>query len=118
VIVAERWNEINDNQVTNMIAEIDKLATTYQQDFDRNFDRHQILGTEMWRNSPSVQHIETFSGQADFLVNWLETRVEWLDDYFDQLIEEPLDLEPENPTTVSLRSHVQDMGGRIGFKLV
>lgn len=110
MIAAKRWNEINDNQVADMIAEIDELATTYQKDFDRNFDRHQILGTEMWRNSPSVQHIETFSGQADFLVSWLKTRVEWLDDYFDQLIEEPLDPEPENLTTISVRSHVQDIG--------
>ena len=84
MLLISRWNEIKDNEISQMIDEIERIASTYQADFERNFNRHRVLGDNMWRSPAEVDGIRTHRGQVEYLVDWLETRVEWLDNYFNE----------------------------------
>ncbi|MCL2843827.1 MAG: CotH kinase family protein, partial [Oscillospiraceae bacterium] len=77
----DRWNEIRDREVAAAIAHIQYMAETYADCFERNFERWDVLGRYIWRTSPTVRGITTFQGQVDFLVSWLEERMEWMDGF-------------------------------------
>jgi hypothetical protein len=108
-IVVARWNEIKDNQVRNTIEYITYTAERYQPLFERNFERWDILGIYTWPNPPHVAEIDTFMGQVEFLVDFLERRFDWLSDYFGEP-ELPPYL-PQGSTTIIL-NHI--FGGRGG----
>jgi hypothetical protein len=80
--VTERWNEIKDTKIAEMLALIGDTAQYYRRDFERNFERHPIMGAGFWNTPPQLLEIHDFSGQVAYLITWLETRVNWLDDYF------------------------------------
>jgi len=80
--VHDRWREIRHNQIPATIEHINHMATTYQHGFQRNFQRWNIMGIHVWPNPRSVAAIDTFLGQVEYLVNFLEARALWLDDYF------------------------------------
>jgi len=82
--VVARWNEIVDEEIAQMINHVRQLAQDYQTEFERNFERHQILGVAVPR-IPAPQamiDIEDHPGHVVYLLNWLELRVSWLDDFF------------------------------------
>ena len=83
-LVVARWNEVRDNQIAQTIDQLYYMATTYQSEFERNFDRHPILGEVRWRSPDEINEITTFMGQVEHLIAWLETRVDWLDNYFNE----------------------------------
>ena len=77
--VIERWNEIKDAELVQAIERVRFLSTEYQNEFERNFQRHQILGKAVWAHENSaVSMIDTFPGQVEFFVSFLETRISWL----------------------------------------
>ena len=80
--VTARWNEIKDAEIAQTISEIRGIAVRYQKEFERNFIRHQVMGTDALSIPAEVVNITSFMGQADYLVNWLEKRAQWMDDYF------------------------------------
>ena len=81
--VTERWNEIRDNEITEMIAHISHLAETYESSFERNFMRWpNLLGQRHQMQTPAIGAIDTFAGHVDYIVVHLERRMEWLDWYF------------------------------------
>ncbi|MCL2387753.1 MAG: CotH kinase family protein [Defluviitaleaceae bacterium] len=80
--VVIRWNEVRDTAIAETITHIRDTAETYKDEFERNFERHQVMGTPLNIGSPEIQAIDTFDGQVEYLINWLETRVAWLDNFF------------------------------------
>ncbi|MCL2500771.1 MAG: CotH kinase family protein [Defluviitaleaceae bacterium] len=82
--VTERWNRIKDVEITQMIRLVYDTATYYRADFERNFTRHPVLGTAFWNTPPQMAEIDTFMGQVYYLVDWLNKRVAWLDDFFNE----------------------------------
>ncbi|MCL2527710.1 MAG: CotH kinase family protein [Defluviitaleaceae bacterium] len=82
--VAIRWNQVADNEIAQMLSHIRHTATRYRAEYERNFERHPIIGVEVWRfaSPPEIIEIDSFMGHVDFLLNWLEARVEWMDDFF------------------------------------
>ena len=81
-IVAERWFEIRDVEVAETLAEIRYLTTTYRGDFERNFERWtNKLGQYLWRTPPAMQVIDTYEGQVDYLLDWYEQRIIWMDEF-------------------------------------
>jgi len=82
VIVANRWREIRDDQVMQTLQNVEYLANTFEADFNRNFERHQIMGVYVWQDPVHIIEIETFMGQVEFLLDWLNRRIEWLDEHF------------------------------------
>lgn len=91
--VVNRWNEVRSNEISQTLDRLYYLSVNYQTEFERNFQRHDILGSpaavmngnpDWFVESLRVRDITTFRGQADYLISWLETRADWLDDYFNQ----------------------------------
>jgi len=80
--VTERWNEIRDEQVVQMIADIRARAERYHSEFIRNFGRHRVMGVRGFGSPAEILAILTFSGQVEHLAQWFEARSVWLDDYF------------------------------------
>ena len=81
--VATRWNEIRDAEIWAMMNRINYMAWRYQDSFERNFDRWQIMGEFVWPNPDRVVAIDTFAGQVGYLVEWLEIRIEGFGDFLD-----------------------------------
>jgi hypothetical protein len=79
--VSTRWNEIRDTAVRQTLERIDFLATVYQDNFERNFTRWPIMGRYVWPNPGNVVAIDTFRGQVDFLMDFLEERTIWMDSF-------------------------------------
>jgi len=82
---ARRWNEIRGVEVARMIGRIWELAETYRSCFERNFERWpDKLGQYLWRTPPEVQAIPDFIGNVEYLVDWLERRIVWMNGFFAQ----------------------------------
>ena len=80
--VALRWQTMRDEEVPIMLDRIRYLSDTYKTCFERNFERWpNKLGQYLWRTPPSVIAIRTYTGQIDYLLDWFESRMEWMDDF-------------------------------------
>ncbi|MCL2189662.1 MAG: CotH kinase family protein [Defluviitaleaceae bacterium] len=82
--VAERWSEIRHREVAQMLERIDFIATTYRRMFERNFARWPIMGRYVWPNPRNIVAINTFRGQVDFLIHFLEERAIFLDEFLNR----------------------------------
>ena len=83
--VVLRWNEIKGNQIESMLSEIEYMSTHYQSSFENNFVRWNVLGRYTWPNPAEVIAIKTYMAQVEYLLDWLGTRIDWLDDYYNKL---------------------------------
>jgi spore coat protein CotH len=86
-LATARWNEIRHDQIDLTIRHIEEFAARHATDFERNFKRHQIMGTRVWEEPDSIVAITNFSGQVEFLVNWIEARANWLDEFFENALD-------------------------------
>jgi len=84
-MVAERWAEIVDDPIVQMLARIDELLE-YEQDFERNFYAFPV-----WENRPDwmdrfipihLQEIDTWRGQVEYMQEWFAGRVWWMSELF------------------------------------
>ena len=80
--VTDRWNTLRDTAIAETIAHIRYTAVRYQAEFERNFERHPMHSARVPRPPAPIYEIEDFTEQVDYLIDWLETRVAWLDDFF------------------------------------
>lgn len=81
-LVSKRWVEIRDSEVADTLAEIRYLTTAYRDDFERNFERWpDLLGRYSWRTPPEMQNIDTYEGQVEYLLDWYEQRIIWMDEF-------------------------------------
>jgi len=81
-LLTYRWNSIVRNEALLMIEHIERLADIHQEEFDRNFDKHDVLGLDKWPSPEHINEIQTFQGHVSFLTEFLTTRVQYLDDIF------------------------------------
>jgi len=87
-LVAVRWEEISGNQVPQMIEYIMNLAENYDTNFMRNFERHPIWESDplpQWMTQmlpPHLHQIDNWHGQVEFLLEWFEGRVWWMNQFF------------------------------------
>ena len=80
--VSQRWYEIRDVEVADTLEEIRHLSTTYRDDFYRNFERWtNLLGQYLWRTPREMRAIDTYEGQVDYLLDWYEQRIVWMDEF-------------------------------------
>jgi len=77
-----RWNEVFQPEALATIAHIETLARTYEAEFERNFDRHAILGIDRWPSPAHLNEIQTFSGHVAYLTDFLRTRITHLNEIF------------------------------------
>jgi CotH kinase protein/Chitobiase/beta-hexosaminidase C-terminal domain len=78
---ADRWGELRTNQfsVPRLEARIDELAASLSEAQARNFRRWRVLGRSVW---PNAYVGRTFHDEIEFMKQWIERRVEWMDQQF------------------------------------
>ena len=69
-------------KLDNTLQYISDLAVIYEQDFLRNFERHPIMGVDVWRSHPATLELTTHIEHVEYLTNFLRARYIWLYDYF------------------------------------
>ena len=80
--VRNRWIEIRDNQVRDMLGELERVAVRYQDCFERNFERwDEKLGRATFRTPSSIAAIPTWRGQVEYLNTWFHRRIIWMDGF-------------------------------------
>jgi spore coat protein CotH len=92
----KRYSDLRKNQLSNqnIFGTIDSLAQLISPATGRNFQRWPILGTYVWPNSFVGQ---TYDEEINFLKNWTEERLRFLDSIW--LISS---LETDNPENIKI----------------
>lgn len=86
IMAAKRFMEIKPI-IEEEIAFITKLSKNCQYDLAKNFQLWQIFGQ---RINQEPEHIMALSKQQDhaaYLIEWMKARLDWLDSYFNQVLE-------------------------------
>ena len=104
VLVRDRWNEVKDTYLHKALLNLVYTASVYRSEFKRNFEIHDILGSgwllpsgEYEPVQSHITEIETFSGQVEYLINFILRRAHWLDSYFNRpIVIWSLNLDPTN----------------------
>ena len=84
----DRWFELRRGALSTerVHALVDSLAALIEEAQARNFQRWRVLGKYLWPNSFVG---ETWQQELDFLLNWIDERLVWMDanmPYVDELV--------------------------------
>ena len=73
-----RWFELREETLHTavLLACVDSMVEEIGDAADRNFQRWNILGNGIW---PNAFVGDTWQEEIDFMKNWLEERLEWMD---------------------------------------
>ena len=87
---AIRWDYHRKNSISTdkLLGIIDSLTTLLDEAQERNFERWNILGKEIW---PNYFVGSTYHSEIEYLKSWLVNRINWLDNYFNR---------PSNPEQI------------------
>ncbi len=78
--VGAQWNALQKNGVfANWITSIRTQASTLEQSQVNNYNRWPMLGLEVW---PNPEAAGNYDGEVNYLVNWLNLRIAYLDSQF------------------------------------
>jgi len=78
-----RWNEIRTNELEAAIYEAQRMILTYQYDFERSFLYQSFLsGPTGVVCIGDNEQFETYTEHVEFLFDFMDRRIAWLDDYF------------------------------------
>ncbi len=78
---AERWNELSKGSFSKerVNSIIDSLVSLVDEARVRNFQKWDIIGEYVW---PNYFVANSYEEEIDYLKSWIETRWNWLDNYF------------------------------------
>jgi len=79
-LVQERWLEIRDVETANAIERVVYLALTYEDDFQRDFDRWQLAEESIHVRRRGS---ENYLNEVEHLHWWLIERINWMTDFFE-----------------------------------
>lgn len=73
-----RWDELRADRLSGSVLTrmVDSLTFAMGDAIQRNFERWPILGTYQWPNSYVGQ---TYADEEDYLRNWINNRLSWID---------------------------------------
>jgi hypothetical protein len=78
--VVTQWNTLKQNGVfTAWLESIKRQAASLEQSQINNFGRWPMQGIEVW---PNTQAAGSYEGEVEYLLNWLNLRIAWLDSLF------------------------------------
>lgn len=78
----ERWDEVMAVYFPQMIQRLQYMYETYAQEFARNFERHEIMGVNVFRTPEVLMALETHGEHVAFLIEFLEARAQWLNEFW------------------------------------
>lgn len=81
-LLAERWRECLP-EVKQFLADEREKAVLYKGDIDANYERWPVLGTVTWRIREEIGELKTYEENVDFLFEWMEHRLDWIDSELD-----------------------------------
>ena len=82
----ERWNEIYEPILLPTLDEVWMYADSITWSQYQNFQRWDIIGkNEEWYTAPEILALTTFNEQVWFLYDYLDVRLEWLNDAINEL---------------------------------
>lgn len=76
----ERYKELRNSVFKEFIPTIDNTAKYIKKAAESNFERHDVLDIRLWPNPLPVIEANSFDKQVDYLKNWINNRLKWLDD--------------------------------------
>ncbi len=80
-LLKERWNEkLADIQTISDF--VVNEAETNIASYDRNFEKWDLLGSAIYNEPEEIAVLATHKEHAEYLADWLDTRIEWLDGYY------------------------------------
>lgn len=92
--VVKQWNTLKSSGVfSTWLASIPTEAATLEQSQANNFERWPMQGIEVWPNATAVG---SYDGEVQYLTNWLQLRLAYLDSQFNS--------KAQTTTTLSLGS--------------
>jgi len=112
-----RWQQLREDQLETeiLMSRIDSLVDYIGPAADRNFNRFDVLGNYVW---PNVFIGETYDEEVDYLRNWLDQRLFWMDQNMfgstDADCSEILSAEADQPTT-ALKVYPNPFTDRVTF---
>ena len=78
--VIKQWNQLQaDGVFTSWLASINSQSTTLELSQANNFARWPMLGERVW---PNYEAAGSYSGEVNYLTNWLSLRIAYLDAQF------------------------------------
>jgi hypothetical protein len=85
---AERWVYHRDHSLNTgrLLFIIDSLTNLLDESQQRNFARWDILGAYIW---PNYFIGTSYANEVDYLAGWTVNRLNWLDNYFNQFVNDP-----------------------------
>ena len=106
--VAVRWKEVYDDVKTLpefVTSEAEKNAASYE----RNFTKWNSLGKKVFSEPDEIAELSTHKAHAEYLANWLNERITWLNTYISSdnwnggtyLDENEKPIDPDNAVAVS-----------------
>ena len=81
-----RWQEIRDVQVRQTIDRVNYMAKNFADDFLRDFERwpqHDSFNYD-WSSSESTRSLSGPAAQVEFLLDWYEQRINWMNEWLAQ----------------------------------
>ncbi len=76
--IKSRWRSVREKQLRNesISALVDSLSLYLDEAQERNFERWDILGKDIW---PNYYIGESYEDEIAYLKNWISDRLRWLD---------------------------------------
>jgi hypothetical protein len=77
-LLSDRWNELRAGEFSDerLNATIDSFVVAMDDAPARNFDRWPVIGEYVW---PNLFVGESYDAEIDYLKNWIQGRVHWMD---------------------------------------
>ncbi|WP_303837158.1 CotH kinase family protein [Ruminococcus flavefaciens] len=79
--VAERWDEMYE-EVKALPTFVTDEAQENARSYDRNFTKWNNIGKKVFSEPDSIVNLTSYQAHAEYLSNWLDQRIQWLDGYF------------------------------------
>ena len=80
-LVVDRWNE-KKGEIMTLPEYVRDTGSGFSRSFERNFEKWEIFGQNFARSTKEITDLKTYEEHCEYLADWLQTRLNWLDEVF------------------------------------
>lgn len=85
-LAAERWEGVVSPAIEKIVEQTVRTGYAMRLQAEENYDRWRIMGKKQLFEPTRIVLITSYTGQVDYLADWMTDRKEWLDEYFEDQI--------------------------------